>query len=38
MPNLGFRRVWDRVVSENELRQDEGEERVSQIFAKPGTA
>lgn len=37
MPALSFRRVWDRVVGD-ELQHDEGEERVSQIFAKPGTA
>jgi hypothetical protein len=38
MPSLSFRRVWDRVTSNDELRHDEGEERVSQLAAGPGTA
>ena len=38
MPSRSFRRVWDRVVSTDGLRQEEGEERVSQVSTKPGTA
>lgn len=38
MPSRSFRRVWDRVVSTDGLRQEEGEERVSRISEEPGTA